>query len=176
VRKALLAAALLAACSSGESGHTLLSPSTQASPEITTTSTTEPPAPPVVACDPAPFVPSELPDAVAAEQPETREIPYDQYTIISGTSTSVWTADDGTPVLALIRGSLPPAPWLATPQRISVRGVDAALGMLPDGVWGIAWFEGPARCDEYTIVQYPPADAETVRAVAESLVEGERAP
>jgi hypothetical protein len=175
VRKALTAVVFLAACSGGDSAPTLLSPTTAASPEIAATTTTEPP-PSVVACDPAPFLPSELPNGVAGEQPETRDIPYDLYTIISGTSTSVWTADDGTPVLVLIRGSLPPVQWLETPERILVRGADAALGMLPDGAWGVAWFEGPERCDEYTIVQYPPADADSVRAVAESLVEGERRP
>jgi hypothetical protein len=113
---------------------------------------------------------------VAAETPATKDIPYDQYTIISGTSTSVWSQDDGVPVLAIVRGALPPVRWLETPEVISVRGVDGALGQLPDGIWGIAWFEGPDRCDEYTIVLYPPATAEEARAVAESVVAGERAP
>lgn len=163
----------LAACGGGEATTTLVAPTTIASPEITTT-TTEPP-PPVVACDPASFVPAVLPDEVGSE-PATRDIPFDQYTIISGTSTSVWSRDDGTPVMALVRGSLPPVQWLEPPDRITVRETEAALGMLPDGVWGVAWFEGPDRCDEYTIVLYPPGDSDTLRAVAESLVEGERRP
>ncbi len=176
MKKVLIAAVLLAACSSSESTPTLLTPTTAASPDLAPTTTTTEPPPPVVACEPAPFVPAQLPDRVADEQPPTRDVPYDQYTIISGTSTSVWSQADGTPVLAVIRGSLPPVQWLETPERISIRGVDAALGQLPDGVWGVAWFEGPARCDEYTIVLYPPADADSLRAIAESLVEGERRP
>lgn len=170
----IIGALLLAACSSGEAAPTLLTPTTAASPDLTTTTSDLPPA--VEACDPAPFLPAVLPERVAADQPATRDIPYDQYTIISGTSTSLWSQDDGTPVLALIRGSLPPERWLETPEVISLRGVDAALGQLPNGIWGVAWFEGPDRCDEYTIVLYPPADATEAQAVAESLVEGTRLP
>lgn len=175
MKRIVIGALLLAACSSGEAAApTLLTPTTAASPDLTTSSTEPPPT--VEACHPAQFVPAVLPDRVATEQPATRDIPYDQYTIISGTSTSLWSQDDGTPVLAMIRGSLPPERWLETPERISVRGVDAALGALPNGVWGVAWFEGPDRCDEYTIVLYPPATAAEAQAVAESLVEGTRLP
>ncbi len=170
-----MAALLLAACSGGDNAGTLLSPTTVAFPDAPTTSTTEPP-PTVVACDPAPFVPAELPDRISTELPATRDIPYNLYTIISGTSTSVWSQEDGAPVLAIIRGSLPPVRWLETPDVITVRDVDAALGPLPDGVWGVAWFEGPDRCDEYSIILYPPAGADDARAVAESLVAGSRSP
>ena len=166
---------MLAACSSGGTADTLPTPTNAAVPSVTTTSTV-PPRPPVESCKPPPFVPTVLPDRVATEAPATRDIPYDQYTIISGTSTSVWSQDDGVPVLAVIRGALPPTRWLETPEVITVRGVDAALGRLPEGVWSVAWFEGPDRCDEYTIVLYPPATAEEARAVAESIVAGERAP
>lgn len=174
MKRIVIGALLLAACSSAESAPTLLTPTTAASPDLTTTTVEPPPA--VEACDPAQFVPAVLPGRVAEDQPATRDIPYDQYTIISGTSTSLWSQADGTPVLALIRGSLPPERWLETPQVMTVRGVDAALGELPNGVWGVAWFEGPDRCDEYTIVLYPPASAAEVQAVAESLVEGSRLP
>jgi hypothetical protein len=166
---------LLAACSSPGTGDTLLPPAPAAIPDVATT-TTEP-APAVEACEPAPFVPTVLPGRVAAGAPAaTRDIPYDLYTIISGTSTSVWSRQDGAPVLAVIRGSLPPVRWLETPEVMTVRNVDAALGPLPDGVWGVAWFEGPDRCDEYSIILYPPATAEEARQVAVSLVEGERSP
>lgn len=175
MKRLLLAGLLLGACTGGgAAGPTLLPPTTALVPDASTT-TTQPP-PPIVACDPAPFVPTVLPDRVADDRPATRDVPFDQYTIISGTSTSVWSRDDGTPVVGLIRGSLPPVQWLETPERITVRQVDAALGQLPDGVWGVAWFEGPDRCDEYTIVLYPPATAPEVQAIAESLVEGERQP
>ena len=173
--KRLIAGTLiLAACSSTGTADTLLSPTSAAVPDATTT--TEPPPPPVEACDPAPFVPTVLPDRVATETPATKDIPYDQYTIISGTSTSVWSQNDGVPVLAIVRGSLPPVRWLETPEVITVREMDAALGQLPDGVWGVAWFEGDDRCDEYSIILYPPTTADEARAVAESLVAGERSP
>ncbi|MBT8215304.1 MAG: hypothetical protein KJO17_00470 [Acidimicrobiia bacterium] len=174
MKRLLLAGVLLAACTGGDGGSTLLPPTTALVPDVSTT-TTEPP-PTVVACDPAAFVPTVLPDRVADDRPATRDVPFDMYTIISGTSTSVWSQEDGTPVVGLIRGSLPPVQWLETPERITVREVDAALGQLPDGVWGVAWFEGPDRCDEYTIVLYPPATAAELQSIAESLVEGERQP
>ena len=175
MRQFVVVVLLLAACSSTGNADTLLTPTSTAVPDATTT-TTEPPPPPVESCDPAPFVPTVLPDRVATETPATKDIPYDQYTIISGTSTSVWSQDDGVPVLAIVRGSLPPVRWLETPEVITVRDVDAALGQLPDGVWAVAWFEGDDRCDEYSVVLYPPATAEEARMVAESLVTGERAP
>ena len=171
MRRLLAGAVLLAACSSTGTGDTLLPPASAAIPEVTTT--TEP-APAVEACDPAPFVPTVLPGRVADRAPATRDIPYDLYTIIAGTSTSLWSQQDGAPVLAVIRGSLPPVRWLETPEVITVREVDAALGPLPDGFWGVAWFEGPDRCDEYSIILYPPTTAEEARLVADSLVEGER--
>ena len=175
MKRLVIGAVLLAACSSADTADTLLSPGSAAIPDATTTSTTQPP-PAIEACGPAPFVPLELPDRVATETPATRDIPLDMYTIISGTSTSVWSQSDGVPVLAVIRGSLPPVRWLETPEKITVRETDAALGPLPDGIWAVAWFEGPDRCDEYSIILYPPATAEEVRLIAESLVGGERLP
>jgi len=175
MRRLVVAAVFLAACSSSGTADTLLSTTSAAVPDNPTTSTTEPP-PAVEACGPAPFVPTVLPDRVATETPATKDIPFDLYTIISGTSTSVWGQSDGAPVLAIIRGSLPPVRWLETPEKITVREVDAALGPLPDGVWGVAWFEGPDRCDEYSIILYPPASAEEIQMVAESLVGGNRLP
>ena len=174
MKRLIVGALLLAACSSTGTAETLLEPTSAAVPNAAT-STTEPP-PAIEACGPAPFVPTVLPDRVAAETPATKDIPYDQYTIISGTSTSVWSQDDGVPVLAIVRGALPPVRWLETPKVITVRDVDAALGQLPDGVWGVAWFEGDDRCDEYSIILYPPATPDEAKAVVESLVEGQRSP
>ena len=179
MKRLLIALSLvLAACGSSDAGSTLLSQTTASLPDLgdTTTSSTEPPPPPVVSCATASFVPSELPERVADERPDVSTIPFDLYTTISGTSTSVWSQEGGEPVVVIIRGALPPVRWVTTPEVIEVRGVDAALGELPDGYWGVAWFEGPDRCDEYSIILYPPADAEEVRLIAESLVEGERLP
>ncbi len=167
---------LLSACSGVSSNSTLLPPDTAPLPplEATNTSTTIEPPPPVVACDDAAFVPSVLPEGVTDQGPDVSSIPFDIYTTISGTSISVWTGEEADPLLVIVRGALPPVRWLETPEVITVRDADAALGPLPGGVWGVAWFEGPDPCDEYSIILYPPADAELVKAIAESLVAGQR--
>lgn len=178
MKRIIIGALLLAACGGTDSNPTLLPPPSAEVPDLTSTTTsTTTPVPTVEACGPSPFVPTVLPDRVS-DRPPTRDLPYDQYTIISGTSTSVWSQEDGAPVLAIVRGSFPPPParWLETPEVITVRGVEAALAPLPDGIYGVAWFEGPDRCDEYTIVLYPPATREELIAVVESLLEGERSP
>ena len=171
---------LLTACSGASSDPTLLLPDPAPLPRLDTsaqdTSTTTVPSPPVVACEDAPFVPSVLPDGVTEDGPDVSEIPFDIYTTISGTSTSVWAGTRGQPLLVIIRGGLPPVRWLEPPEVITVRDTDAALAPLPDGVWGVAWFEGPDRCDEYSIILYPPADSETIKAIAESVVAGKRIP
>ncbi len=166
---------LLSACSGAGSDPTLVAPTSVPLPPIDTTSTTEPP-PAVEACRDVPFVPSVLPEGVTEEGPDVSAIPFDIYTTISGTTTSVWSSLDGQPLLVIVRGALPPVRWLETPEVIAVRDTDAALGPLPDGFWGVAWFEGPDRCDEYSIILYPPADADLVRGIAESVVAGERLP
>lgn len=179
VLAALLA---LSACNGVSSDATVLPPDPSAllpgDATVQDTSTTTEPSPPVVACTEAPFVPSVLPDGVTEEGPDVSNIPFDIYTTISGTSTSVWSGSEGQPLLVIVRGALPPVRWLETPplEELTVRDTQAALGALPDGVWGVAWFEGPDRCDEYSIILYPPGDAETVRGIAESLVAGERTP
>ncbi len=166
---------LLSACSGVGSDSTLAAPTSVPLSPIDTTSTTEP-LPAVEACRDVPFVPSVLPEGVTEAGPDVSAIPFDIYTTISGTTTSVWSNLDGQPLLVIIRGALPPVRWLVTPEVIAVRGTDAALGPLPDGFWGVAWFEGPDQCDEYSIILYPPADADLVSAIAESVVAGERLP
>ena len=69
----------------------------------------------------------------------------------------------------MVRGGLPPTRWINTPETIEVRGTEAALGDLGGGIWGVAWFEGPDRCDEYYLVFYPPTGPEEAKLVAESL-------
>jgi hypothetical protein len=135
----------------------------------TTTSTTTTTIATVEACDPPTFLPTVVPARVAAEQPPTSAIPLDRFTTLPGTTIRFWADADGVPVLVLIRGALPPVRWTAAPERVPVRGVDAAMGPLGDGIWAVAWFEGPDRCDEYSLIFYPPADPDEVRAVAEGL-------
>ncbi|MGH9167514.1 MAG: hypothetical protein ACRD02_06790 [Acidimicrobiia bacterium] len=131
--------------------------------------TTLPELPP---CDPAPFVPTHLPDRVAEERPETATSFVDRFTAIPGTSVGLWADQAGRPVLALVRGALPPERWAEEPEVVEVRDFRAALGPLSEGVWAVAWFEGPARCDDYSLFLYPPTGPEEVRTVAASLVGG----
>ncbi len=71
--------------------------------------------------------------------------------------------------MVIIRGALPPEQWVSTPEHITIRGVDAAFGPLPNDYWGAAWFEGPDTCDEYSVIFYPPVDVDEARAVAEGM-------
>ncbi|MGH9051605.1 MAG: hypothetical protein ACRDWX_01090 [Acidimicrobiia bacterium] len=123
-------------------------------------------------CDPAPFVPTHLPDRVAEERPEAATSFVDRFTAIPGTSVGIWADQAGRPVLALVRGALPPERWQQQPEVIEVRDFRAALGPLSEGVWAVAWFEGPGRCDDYSLFLYPPTGPEEVRTVAASLVGG----
>lgn len=121
--------------------------------------------PALAVCDQADFLPTILPPGVEAGS----VVPLDPFTSIPGAATSVWVNVSGDISLILIRGALPPERWIETPETITVRGTDAALGELPGGHAAVAWFEGPDRCDEYSLVLYPPGDLETVREIAESL-------
>lgn len=105
-------------------------------------------------------------------QPDLSAVPLDDYTLQPGTIVTGWTDAVGKPVVAFVRGGLPPTYWIGTTERIDVRGTEAALGELGDGVWGVAWVEGPDRCDEYYLVFYPPTGSAEARAVAESLTGG----
>ena len=154
---------LLGACSTEPAPTT----TTVTVPPSTTSTTTDVAG--LDACDPPHFLPTTLPVRVAATQPESRDIPLDQFTILPGTTIRVWAGASGAPVMVMIRGALPPEKWTGTPERIIIRGVEAALGPLENGVWAAAWFEGPDSCDEYSLIFYPPVDAEEARAVAESV-------
>ena len=110
-----------------------------------------------------------LPDRVADTTPAPAAVEIDQWTALPGTSLAIWTDANGGPVVALVRGALPPERWSAEPSVIAVRGTEAALGPLSDGMWAAAWFEGPDRCDDYTLYVYPPTDEAETRSVAESI-------
>jgi hypothetical protein len=138
----------------------------------TSSTTTVPTIPPVPTCDPPTFLPSILPDRVVDDQPDVSAVPLDDFTLQPGTIVTGWTDESGNPVVAFVRGGLPPRQWIETPERITVRGTEAAMGDLGEGIWGVAWFEGADRCDEYYLVFYPPTGPEEARAVAENLTGG----
>ena len=123
-------------------------------------------------CDPPTFLPTVLPDRVTDNQPNLPAVPLDAFTLQPGTIVTGWTDDDGNPVLAMVRGGLPPTRWISTPETIEIRGEAAALGDLGEGIWAVAWYEGPDRCDEYYLVFFPPTGPEEAREVAGSLTGG----
>lgn len=170
VKRLLLALAVMTAGCSG--GTPATSSTTTLPPTPLTTTTTTTTVATVDACDPPVFLPTVLPARVADQQPPTSSVPLDQFTTLPGTTIRFWADADGSPVMVLVRGALPPVRWTAAPEHVPVRGADAAMGPLGDGVWAVAWFEGPDRCDEYSLIFYPPADPDEVRAVAEGLTGG----
>lgn len=169
-RHAILAVcltALVAACQSGAEPTTTTSPAAASTTIATTTTTTTTPA--LEPCPPPAFLPTELPDRVVDDRPSPGSVPLDVFTLQPGTLVTGWTDNEGKPVLVIARGALPPRQWVTTPEEIEVRGTKAALGDLGEGIWGVAWFEGPDRCDEYYLVFYPPTGPDEARAVATSL-------
>lgn len=163
---ALVLIVTLTACS-GDSADTTTTTATT-STTTTTSSTTTSTVAAIPTCVAPGFLPTVLPDDVGVGDSGV-SIPLDPFTSIPGASTSVWVDGSGDISLLLIRGALPPERWIETPETITVRGTDAALGELPGGHAAVAWFEGPDRCDEYSLILYPPGDLETVREIAESL-------
>lgn len=160
--------AVSAACSTGaEPASTTAPPATTTTTTAVTTTTTSQPG--LEPCPPPTFLPTVLPDRVVDDQPSPAAVPLDAFTLQPGTLVTGWTDDQGEPVLVIVRGDLPPRQWIATPEKIEVRGVEAALGDLGEGIWGVAWFEGPDRCDDYYLVFYPPTGPDEARAVAMSL-------
>ena len=148
-------------------------------PPVTTTGTSATSAVPtttvaaIVSCPAVPFIPTYLPSRVARRQPPADAVALDRFTAVPGTSLSLWVDESGAPVVAVVRGALPPEQWLEKPEVIQVRdGVDAALGRLPGDMWAVAWFESDVDdCELYTIYLYPPSSADEARAVAGSLEE-----
>jgi len=172
IRRALLVSVCLlaVACTATTEANTPVTitfPITTTTTTTTAPTTTGPTAPPT--CDPPGFLPSVLPERVMDERADPAAVPLDEYTLQPGTIVTGWTDQEGSPVLAIVRGALPPTRWINTPEKVEVRGVEAALGELDQGVWAVAWFEGPQRCDEYYLVFYPPTGPEEAGTVAKSL-------
>ena len=162
---------LLAACSGDAVTTTTTSAPVDAPPTTTTPpATTTTLLPTIEACPEVPYRPLVVPDRVAGEDTEAADLGDDPYSTIPGTSIKIWVGEDSEPVVALIRGSLPPESWSGPTARIDVLRQDAALGPLPGDRWAVAWFESEDRCDLYTLLLYPPTSAAQALNVAESLI------
>jgi hypothetical protein len=165
MRRIVLAILLLAACSGGtgadETTTTTSLPVTTTT--VTETTTTDPPPD----CPAAPYELTALPVGVGEGEFDSTAEP-DVWTSVAGTNTTVVPRSDDTVAIALIRGTLPAVDWPAERGEVSVDGTRAVAGPHPDGTWVAGWFEEPGeRCDQYTMVFYPPwnpADVEQVLA------------
>jgi hypothetical protein len=174
VRRSFLVATLLltlAACAT-VADPTTTSPTITIPITTTSATTTTPTIPAPLTCDPPTFLPTILPDRVVDDRPDVSAVPLDNLTLQPGTIVTGWTDEVGKPVVAFVRGGLPPTYWTGTTKNIVVRGTEAALGELGDGIWAVAWVEGPDRCDEYYLVLYPPTGLEEAKQVAASLTGG----
>jgi hypothetical protein len=110
-----------------------------------------------------------LPPTVVAAEDDTAGEP-DEFTSIGGTHTRLWVNGDEDVAIALVRGALPPDQFPAERGEVDVAGSRGVAGPYPDGRWVIAWFNEPGdRCDQYTLVFYPPVSPGEVEATLAAM-------
>lgn len=151
----------MAACSSGtaESSTTTLSVTTTTTLETTTTEVP-------VDCPAAPYELEYLPTGAGTGLLDPDEIEMDVWTSVGGTQTDFFGREDGTVAIALVRGTLPPVDWPTEKGEVTIDGTRGVVGPHPDGSWVAGWYEAPGeRCDQYTMVFYPPIASPDVEAV-----------
>ena len=140
-------------------------PTTVPDTTSSTTSTTAPPLP----CPPAPYELGVLPLAVVPAAGDVEAEP-DEFSSIGGTNSTLWVGSDDNVAIALIRGTLPPQEFPAEKGEVEVAGTRAVAGPYPDGRWVIAWFNEPGdRCDQYTMVFYPPVSPDEVQSTLAAM-------
>jgi len=166
MRRILLAIVVLAACSGGGADDvttTTTTPTTTTSTVPATNTTTPPPD-----CPPAPYELTYLPSGVGQGDFDSSTLEPDVWTSVAASHTTFVPRDDDSVAIALIRGTLPAVDWPGEKGEVSIDGTRAIAGPHPDGTWVVGWFEAPGeRCDEYSMVFYPPwnpADVEQVLA------------
>lgn len=166
--RGLLAGLLfLAACSGGAGADTTTT--TTLPPTTTTTAATTTTQPPVE-CPPAPYEMTFLPVGVGQGELDTASLEPDVWTSVAGTNTTFVPRNDDTVAIALVRGTLPPVDWPAERGEVTIDGTRGVAGPHPDGTWVAGWFEEPgARCDQYSLVFYPPWSPSDVEQVIEGL-------
>ena len=164
MRRIVLAILLLAACSGGTGADETTTTTTSlpaTTTTVTETTTTDPPPD----CPAAPYELTALPVGVGEGEFDSTAEP-DVWTSVAGTNTTVVPRSDDTVAIALIRGTLPAVDWPAERGEVSVDGTRAVAGPHPDGTWVAGWFEEPGeRCDQYTMVFYPPWNPSDVELV-----------
>lgn len=168
MRGLLAGVLILAACSGSVGGETTTTSTVPPSTTITAgeTTTTEPPA----ECPPAPYEMTFLPAGVGEGELDTDSLEPDVWTSVAGTNTTFVPRDDDTAAIALIRGTLPAVDWPTERGEVSIDGTRGVVGPHPDGTWVAGWFEEPAaRCDQYSMVFYPPWNPSDVEQVIEGM-------
>ena len=169
MRRLLALTLLLAACSgSGTADTSTPDPTlvTTTSVAAPATSTTQPPPD----CPAAPYELTWLPVDVGTGELNPDELEPDVWTSVPGTNTTFIPRSDDTVAIALIRGTLPAVDWPADKIEVFVDGTRGVVGPHPDGVWAAGWFEEPGeRCDQYSMVFYPPWSREDVEQVLFSM-------
>jgi len=156
MNRLLIGVLVVAACSNGTGGDTTTNTSTLPSTSTSTASATTTTSPPRD-CPAAPYEMTFLPTGVGDGEMDSASLEPDVWTSVAGTNTIFVLRDDDTVAIALIRGTLPAVDWPGEKGETSIDGTRAVVGPHPDGAWVAGWFEEPGeRCDQYTMVFYPP--------------------
>ncbi|MGH8914220.1 MAG: hypothetical protein ACRDZM_06865 [Acidimicrobiia bacterium] len=162
IRSFSLLLLLVIACT-GPTTTTMTTPTTTSLPATTST------APPEE-CPTPPYELDFLPTGVGSTVLDAAEIEPDVWTSVPGTSATLWGRNDETVAIALIRGTLPAVDWPGEKGEILVDGTRGVVGPHPDGTWVAGWYEEPGeRCDQYTMVLYPPVAPTDVEQVIEGM-------
>jgi hypothetical protein len=161
MRRLAIVVVLLAACSGGGAAETTTTTMPTTTTTLSDTTTTSPPPD----CPPAPYELTVLPVGVGDGEFDSTVEP-DVWTSVAGTNTTFVPRSDDTVAIALIRGTLPAVEWPAEKGEVDIDGTRAVAGPHPDGAWVAGWFEEPGeRCDQYTMVFYPPWNPSDVEQV-----------
>ena len=159
---------VLAACSTGGEATTTTSTAASTSTtvgETTTTTTTRP-----VQCAQPPYRVDVLPQRVEPTIVDPDDLERNDYLEVAGSSSTIWLDSEGALAVALIRGTLPLEEWPGERGEVSIDGARAVAGPFDDGSWVVGWFEAPGeRCDQFTMVFFPPVDAAEVEATLASM-------
>jgi hypothetical protein len=161
MRRLAIVVVLLAACSGDGAAETTTTTMPTTTTTLSDTTTTSPPPD----CPAAPYELTVLPVGVGDGEFDSTVEP-DVWTSVAGTNTTFVPRSDDTVAIALIRGTLPAVEWPAEKGEVDIDGTRAVAGPHPDGAWVAGWFEEPGeRCDQYTMVFYPPWNPSDVEQV-----------
>ena len=157
---------VVAACSTGGDVATTTSSAESTSTTVGETTTTTRP----VQCAQPPYRVDVLPERVEPTIVDPDDLERNDYLEVAGSSSTIWLDSEGALALALIRGTLPLEEWPGERGEVSIDGARAVAGPFDDGSWVVGWFEEPGeRCDQFTMVFFPPVDAAEVEATLASM-------